>query len=109
MHPRINNILYQLGLTANYAGFFQAAHAIHLAAENPERLVHITKEIYPEVAKVFHTSVHAVERNIRKVSDVAWEYSAQELSVLAHHALKTKPTAAQFIAILAENFFESGV
>ena len=31
-------MLYSLGITSNYAGFFQAALAVCLAAEQPERL-----------------------------------------------------------------------
>ena len=38
VNRRIYELLYSLGITSNYAGFFQAALAVCLAAEQPERL-----------------------------------------------------------------------
>ena len=47
----IYRLLYRLGITANYAGFFHLAHALRLCAEKPDRLLLVTKLVYPEVAK----------------------------------------------------------
>lgn len=49
--PEVYDLLYQLGVTANYTGFFHMACAVSLCAEQPDRLLLVTKWLYPEVAK----------------------------------------------------------
>ncbi|MCI9479680.1 MAG: hypothetical protein HFI21_11815 [Lachnospiraceae bacterium] len=61
----IYDLLYSLGVTANYTGFFHMASAIALCREQPGRLLLVTKCLYPEVAKQYNTNWKAVERNIR--------------------------------------------
>ena len=46
----IYDLLLRLGVTANYIGFFHTAFAVHLAIQEPERLLLVTKCLYPEVA-----------------------------------------------------------
>lgn len=53
MLTEIYDLLYQLGVTANYTGFFHTAYAVSLCAEHPERLLLVTKWLYPEVAKQY--------------------------------------------------------
>ena len=100
----IYRLLNRLGLTANYAGFFYLACAVRRAAENPRRLVRVTKRLYPEVAGYYQTTWQAVERSIRTVIDVAWKISPQTVSELARHPLSAKPSVSQFISILAYQF-----
>ena len=47
----IYDLLYRLGATANYTGFFHMAYAVWLCVEQPDRLLLVTKWLYPEVAK----------------------------------------------------------
>lgn len=54
--PEIYDLLYRLGATANHTGFFHTACAVRLAMEQPERLLLVTKWLYPEVAKHYHTT-----------------------------------------------------
>lgn len=68
----IYDLLYRLGATANYTGFFHTAYAISLCVERPDRLLLVTKWLYPEVAKRYGTNWKAVERNIRTVSCIIW-------------------------------------
>ena len=67
----VYDLLYQLGVTANYTGFFHTAYAVSLCVEQPDRLVLVTKWLYPEVAKQYKTNWKAVERNIRTVGSGA--------------------------------------
>ena len=97
----IYDALYQLGLTANYTGFFHIAYAVHLAVQSPQRLRLVTKWLYPDVAAYYNTTPAAVERNIRLAVNIAWRCNPGLLSALAGYQLEEKPTAAQFIAILA--------
>lgn len=97
----IDNLLYSLGVTANYTGFFYTAYAVSLCVEQPEKLLLVTKWIYPEVAKRYRTNWKAVERNIRTVSSVIWRENRPLLEQLAHRPLEQKPRNAQLLAILA--------
>lgn len=97
----VRQLMHKLGITANYTGYFHAAHAVMLSAQEPERLLLITKWIYPDVAKHYHTTWRSVERNIRTVSKLAWETNRPELERMAQHALPNRPSAGVFLAILA--------
>ena len=99
------DLLYDLGITANYAGFFQAACAIDLCMEQPKRLLLVTKAVYPEVAKRYKTSWKAVERNIRTVNKLIWERNWPALERLAGKSLPCKPSNAQLLAILSYCLF----
>jgi len=97
----INNILYRLGITARYRGYFFVSYAVGLAIKQPERLLMITKWLYPDVARHFETSWSCVERNIRTVANLAWKNNRDYLEVMARVPLNQKPTPSQFLGILA--------
>ena len=98
--PEIYDLLYQLGATANYIGFFHTAYAVALCAEQPERLLGVTKGLYPEVAKAYKTNWKAVERNIRTVGDMIWHKNRPLLEALARRHLTQRPRNTQLLAIL---------
>ena len=98
---RVYDLLYRLGITANYAGFFHTADAVALCVECPDRLLLVTKLLYPDVARRHGTSWKAVERNIRTVIAIVWEKSPVLLEYLAGRPLDKKPKTAQFLSILA--------
>lgn len=103
MYTEIYDLLYQLGVTANYTGFFHTAYAVSLCAEQPDRLLLVTKWLYPEVAKQYHTNWKAVERNIRTVSDIIWRENRPLLERLARRTLSKRPRTTQLLAILASS------
>lgn len=97
----IHDLLYSLGITANYTGFFQTASAVQLCMERPERLLLVTKLVYPDVARQYKTNWKAVERNIRTVNRIVWEQNRPFLEKLAGRELPHKPSNAQLLAILS--------
>lgn len=97
----IYNTLYRLGITAKYRGFFHASYAVSLVVRQPERLLMVTKWLYPEVAKQYRTNWGCVERNIRTIAELAWRNNRAYLEELAHVPLNKKPTPSQFLGILA--------
>lgn len=103
MQTKVWDLLYQLGVTANYTGFFHTACAVSLCVEQPDRLLLVTKWLYPEVAKQYKTNWKAVERNIRTVSCIIWREGRPLLEELAHRHLEQKPRNAQMLAILASS------
>ena len=82
MNSEIFSLLHRLGITPNYAGYFQTAQAVELCVEDPERLTLVTKLVYAEVGKRYGASWKTVERNIRTVSIIAWERSLPALEEL---------------------------
>lgn len=99
-------VLRQLGINANYRGFFHVTYAIALTIENPDYLTLITKWLYIDVAHFYHTTAQAVERNIRTIIETAWKRNPEYLEELAHYPLEQKPSNAQFIAIIAQYIAE---
>ena len=97
----IYDLLYWLGITAKYAGFFHASYAIFIAKQQPDRLALVTKWLYPEVARRYNTNWRAVEKNIRTVVSVAWETRPRQLEHIAHQKLEHKPKNTQFLKMLA--------
>lgn len=97
----IYDLLYSLGVTANYTGFFHTAYAVSLCVEQPDKLLLVTKWLYPEVAKQYQTKWKAVERNIRTVGGIIWRENRPLLEELARRPLAAKPRNAQLLAILA--------
>ena len=96
----IYDLLRQLGAAADNTMFFYTAYAIHLAVRQPQKLTYITKWLYPEVARHYHTTWQAVERGIRYEIGTIWDANSQMLSTLAGGSLKERPVPRQFIAIL---------
>lgn len=99
---RYHNLLMQLGITPNYAGFSQILFALNLIRQDPEKLQLVTKSLYPAVAKEFGTSWKAVERNIRSTTILAWNRNPTLVCYLAGYPLPARPNASQFMAILAQ-------
>ena len=97
----IYDLLYSLGITANYHGFFFTSDAIQLALQQPERLLLISKLIYPDIAKHYCTTWNNVERCIRKTTDVAWKLRPERINAIAMRNLECRPTNAQFISMLS--------
>lgn len=99
----IRNLLYSLGITERYAGFVHLSYALHLTVRQPEQLAYITKDLYPTVARRYHTNWRSVERNIRTVIDVAWGLHPDRLSRYAGYRMAKRPCASQFMSILTSH------
>lgn len=97
----IHDMLYNLGITAKYKGFYQTAYAIELCMESAERLLSLTKQVYPEVARRYGTNWKAVERNLRTVGSVIWQNRRPQLERLAQCTLTEKPCTAKLLSILS--------
>ena len=97
----IQQLMYSMGLTANYAGYRQMMIALEIAAQEPESLCLVTKWLYPETARRCGTNWKSVERNIRTVLRCAWKNSQHTLEEMAGRTFDTMPKPAQFRAILA--------
>lgn len=97
----IYSLLYQLGLTANYTGFFHTAYAVYLVSGSPQRLDRAIKYLYAEVAEHYSTTPGAVERNIRASAARVWKKAPDRLCQLFDGALDRRPSNTVFLAGLA--------
>ena len=77
---------------------------MYLAVQQPDRLLLVTKWLYPEVAKHYKTTWKCVERNIRTAVHVVWNTNPERLQELAKYPLRKKPKASEFLSILALHF-----
>jgi len=98
----IYDTLHKLGLTANYTGFFYLGTAVGLAAREPQRLLLVTKWLYPDIARQYHTNWTAVERGIRSAILRIWVKNAPLLQYILNSQICEKPKPAAFIAMLTK-------
>ena len=105
---KIHELLYELGVNAGSCAFFHTSYAIWLAIEQPERLQLITKWLYPEVAVQYGTNWRAIERSVRRIINRIWLTNPDLLRKIAHNRLYSRPTATEFIAILAAYISKQG-
>lgn len=98
----VKHVLANLGIPSSYVGVKQTAYAVELAIENPDNLNLVTKCLYPDVAKFYHTTPCNIERNIRTIVQILWRNDSDSLGRIAGYELKQRPTSSQFIAIMAD-------
>ena len=72
-------ILHELGVPSHIKGYQYIREGIMMLYEKPEVIGGITKELYPEVASKFDTTVSRVERAIRHAIEVSWNRGNWEL------------------------------
>ena len=93
-------------MPAHIKGYHYVRESIALAVENPEILHSVTKQLYPEVAKQFHTTASRVERAIRHAIEVAWDRGDVDTlnSYFGYtiHNGRGKPTNSEFVAMIAD-------
>ena len=83
----LKELLRILHISKAYDGYPLLVTAVELAMEDEDRLLRVTKLLYPEIARRHGTSTVCVQKNLRKVIAVCWEQ---------------KPTPEIFIGILAD-------
>ena len=70
----IQELLLAIGFPQHVYGYNYVMYSLELILENPEILHHITKELYPQIAKHFDSTPARVERAIRTAIHITWLY-----------------------------------
>ena len=97
----IELLIRSLGINATYRGYRYLCYGIKLCLEDEDYLLCISKLLYPEIARIFHTSSSSVERDIRTVIRVCWERgNLTLLQEIALHPILIRPTSSEFLDIL---------
>ena len=106
LEAEVTAILHEVGVPAHIKGYQYVREAIILTVQNMDVINAVTKVLYPEVAKRFHTTPSRVERAIRHAIEVAWDRG--DLETLQGYfgytvnSAKGKPTNSEFIAMIAD-------
>lgn len=102
----ITKILHELGIPSHIKGYQYIREGVSIIFERPETIGGITKELYPELASKFDTTVSRVERAIRHAIEVSWNRGDWELmeEIFVHSVDidKAKPTNSEFIVTVAD-------
>lgn len=102
----ITNMLHELGMPSHIKGYQYIREGISLIYNNPSIIGGITKELYPEIAIKYDTTVSRVERAIRHAIEVSWNRgSIDYMEEIFGHSVdfdKAKPTNSEFIVTVAD-------
>lgn len=106
LQKSITNTLHELGVPSHIKGYQYIREGITLVYQKPELVGGITKELYPEIARKYETTVSRVERAIRHAIEVSWNRGNWQLmeEIFGHSVDidKAKPTNSEFIVTVAD-------
>ncbi len=102
----ISKLLHNLGIPSHIKGYQFIRESVSMMFENPNIIGGITKDLYPELARKFDTTVSRVERAIRHAIEVSWNRGDIDLmeNIFGHSVDidKSKPTNSEFIVTVAD-------
>ncbi len=102
----ITKMLHELGMPSHIKGYQYIREGIIMIYNNPDIIGGITKELYPDIASKFSTTVSRVERAIRHAIEVSWNRGNWDLmeEIFGHSVDidKAKPTNSEFIVTIAD-------
>lgn len=102
----ITKLLHQLGIPSHIKGYQYIREGIGIVYNRPEFIGGITKDLYPELAGKYNTTVSRVERAIRHAIEVSWARGDLKImeDIFGHSVDvdKTKPTNSEFIVTIAD-------
>ena len=101
----ITKTLHELGVPSHIKGYKYIKEGITMVYNKPD-IRRITKELYPEIAKKYDSTVSRVERSIRHAIEVSWNRGNWDLMEdIFGHSIdidKAKPTNSEFIVTIAD-------
>ncbi|MDD2203660.1 MAG: sporulation transcription factor Spo0A [Bacilli bacterium] len=102
----VTKLLHELGVPSHIKGYQYIREGIIMLYETPSMIGGITKELYPEIATKFDTTVSRVERAIRHAIEVSWNRGDWKLmeEIFGHSVDidKAKPTNSEFIVTISD-------
>ena len=102
----VTNVIHEVGVPAHIKGYQYLREAIMMVVNDIDVINQITKCLYPQIARKFHTTPSRVERAIRHAIEVAWGRGQQDVveNIFGYtvSASKGKPTNSEFIAMISD-------
>lgn len=106
LEVRVTNMIHDVGVPAHIKGYQYIRDGVEIIFDRPDVIGGITKELYPELASKFETTVSRVERAIRHAIEVSWNRGDWDLmEELFGHSVdidKAKPTNSEFMVTIAD-------
>jgi two-component system response regulator (stage 0 sporulation protein A) len=106
LDSEVTSIMREIGIPAHIKGFRYLREAILMVVGRIELLGHVTRELYPTIARTHETTSSRVERAIRHAIEIAWSRgNSDTLNRLFGHTVnreRGKPTNSEFIAMVAD-------
>ncbi len=106
LQKSITNMLHELGMPSHIKGYQYIREGISMIYNKPTIIGGITKELYPDIAEKFDTTVSRVERAIRHAIEVSWNRGNWDyMEEIFGHSVdidKAKPTNSEFIVTVAD-------
>ena len=103
---KIAELLHSIGMPAGIKGYNYCMEAISYMLESDNVHMSITKELYPEIARRFHTTASRVERAIRHAIEVSYiRGDIDNLNSIFGCTINSntgKPTNGEFLSMLVE-------
>ena len=101
----ISQLLHNLGIPSHIKGYKYIRQCIFISCKS-NRLLHVTKDLYPEVAMIFNSTPSRVERAIRHAIEISWTRGdinlMDELFGFSVSVERSKPTNSEFISTIAD-------
>ena len=102
----ITKILHELGIPSHIKGYQYIRDGISIIYNKPEVVGGITKELYPELADRYNTTISRVERAIRHAIEISWNRGdIDAMEEIFGHSVdidRSKPTNSEFIVTIAD-------
>lgn len=102
----VTKLLHGLGVPSHIKGYQYIREGVLLMYEKPDIVGAITKELYPEIASRYDTTVSRVERAIRHAIEVSWNRGDIDLmeEIFGHSVDydRAKPTNSEFIVTVSD-------
>ena len=102
----VTNVIHEVGVPAHIKGYQYLREAIIMVVNDIDVINQITKCLYPQIARKFHTTPSRVERAIRHAIEVALGRGQQDVveNIFGYtvSASKGKPTNSEFIAMISD-------
>lgn len=100
MESVTKEILYKLGITLRYKGYWYISYSMKLLLRDENYLLNLSASLYSEIAKHYNVSIHSVEYDIRTAIIVAWEANPELLEEIAKVKLYKAPANKDFLESL---------
>ena len=105
----IINTLDSFGVSRSYTGYNYIVYSLQLILEDEERIDCITKTLYLDVAKHFHTTWSCVEKNMRTIVNCVWNsHNTELLDIIFNRSNRNKkPTNKEFFKYMYDYILRS--
>lgn len=94
-------ILRKCKITRKYFGYYYLSDAIDIVRKNPNKVLMVTKDIYPVIAEKYCITEAAVERSIRTVIEKCWHNNKEYVEQVLGYKTAKCPSNMEFIDAVA--------